>query len=178
METRLTAWTPFGISGSVRMSHQTRLMFIHERYQQHQEQQCTTDFMCTCKSKNGRDLLVDCVRQSGGGSNVTMLMGFVPLQTYLAPAPENLLRVIRLTAAPCDARARSTTLSALPLVETAGDLAARTYCSCLMAMMKMMILRTYKCNSLDCLYSNNMCLTYCSCHVAMMKMMTLRTYKM
>ena len=33
-----------------------------------------------------------------------------------------------LTAAPCDGRARSTTLSALPLVETAGDLAARTHC--------------------------------------------------
>ena len=34
METRLTAWTPFGISGSVRRSHQSRLMFIHECYHQ------------------------------------------------------------------------------------------------------------------------------------------------
>ena len=39
-------------------------------------------------------------------------------------------------------------------METAGDLAARTYCSCHVAMMKMMILRTYKCNSLDCFDSN------------------------
>ena len=34
METRLTAWIPFGISGSVRRSHQSRLMFIHECYHQ------------------------------------------------------------------------------------------------------------------------------------------------
>ena len=47
--------------------------------------------------------------------------------------------------------ARSTTLSAHPLVETAGDLAARTHCRCHVAMM---ILRTYKCNSLDCFNSN------------------------
>ena len=39
-------------------------------------------------------------------------------------------------------------------METAGDVAARTYCSCHVAMMKMMILRTYKCNSLDCFDSN------------------------
>ena len=38
METRLTAWTPFGISGSVRRSHRARLMSIHERYHEHQEQ--------------------------------------------------------------------------------------------------------------------------------------------
>ena len=58
-----------GISGSMRRSHLARL--IHQRYHQHQEQQCTTVFVCTCKSKKGRDLLVDFVRQSGGGSNVT-----------------------------------------------------------------------------------------------------------
>ena len=39
----------------------------------------------------------------------------------------------------------------LPLAETAGDLAARTHCKRHVAMMKMMTLRTYKCNSLDCL---------------------------
>ena len=61
-------------------------------------------------------------------------------------------------------------------METAGDLAARTYCSCHVAMMKMMILRTYKCNSLDC-FDSNMCLIYYSRHGAMMKMMILRTYK-
>ena len=61
----------------------------------------------------------------------------------------------------------------LPLVETAGDLAARTYGSCHVAMMK---LRTYKCNSLDCFHSN-MCLIYYSCHGAMMTMVILRTYK-
>ena len=42
--------------------------------------------------------------------------------------------------------------------------------------MKMVILRTYKCNSVDC-FDSNMCLIYYSCHVAMMKMMILRTYK-
>ena len=56
------------------------------------------------------------------------------------------------------------------------DLAARTYCSFHVAMMKMMILRTYKCNSLDC-FDSNMCLIYYSRHGAMMKMMILRTYK-
>ena len=70
METRLTAWNTFGNSGSMRRSHRARLMFIHERYHHHQEQQCTTVFVSTCKSKNGRDLLVDVIRQSGGGSNV------------------------------------------------------------------------------------------------------------
>ena len=44
------------------------------------------------------------------------------------------------------------------------------------AMMNMMILRTYKCNSLHC-FDSNVCLTYYSCHVAMMNMMILRTYK-
>ena len=43
------------------------------------------------------------------------------------------------------------------------------YCSCHVAMMKMMILRTYKCNSLDC-FDSNMCLIYYSRHGAMMKM--------
>ena len=43
-------------------------------------------------------------------------------------------------------------------------------------MMKMMILRTYKCNSLDC-FDSNMCLTHHSRHGAMMKMVILRTYK-
>ena len=64
-------------------------------------------------------------------------------------------------------------MSVLPLVETAGDLAARTYGSCHVAMMK---LRTYKCNSLDC-FDSNMCLIYYSCHGAMMNMVILRTYK-
>ena len=44
------------------------------------------------------------------------------------------------------------------------------------AMMKMVILRIYKCNSLHC-FDSNVCLTYYSCHVAMMNMMILRTYK-
>ena len=43
-------------------------------------------------------------------------------------------------------------------------------------MMKMVILRTYKCNSLDC-FDSNMCLTHYSRHGAMMKMVILRTYK-
>ena len=91
-------------------------------------------------------------------------MGFMPLQTDIAPAPENLLRVTRCNCmADCstnDAHARSTTLSALPLVETAGGLAARAHCIlCHVVMMKMMILRTYKCNSVDCFDCNNMCLT-------------------
>ena len=78
METLLTAWTPFGISGSVRRSHRARLLFIHERYHQHQYQQCTTVFVCTGKSKNGMDLVVDFVRQSGWQQ---CDMGFVTLQT-------------------------------------------------------------------------------------------------
>ena len=77
----------FGISGSVRRSHRARLMFIHERYHQHPEQQSATLFVCICKSKKGRSLLVDFVRQQCD-------MGFVPLQTDLAPAPENLHRVV------------------------------------------------------------------------------------
>ena len=39
----------------------------------------------------------------------------------------------------------------------------------------MMILRTYKCNSLDCFDSNNV--PHYSRHGAVMKMMILRTYK-
>ena len=38
------------------------------------------------------------------------------------------------------------------------------------------LLRTYKCNSVDCFVSN-MCLIYYSRHGAMMKMVILRTYK-
>ena len=44
------------------------------------------------------------------------------------------------------------------------------------AMMKMVILWTYKCNSLDC-FDSNMCLIYYSRHGAMMKMVILWTYK-
>ena len=42
--------------------------------------------------------------------------------------------------------------------------------------MKMVILRTYKCNSLHC-FDSNVCLIYYSRHGAMVKMMILRTYK-
>ena len=52
------------------------------------------------------------------------------------------------TAAPCDARARSTTLSVLRLVETAGDRAARTHYKCHVTMTETMMLR--KCKSFDC----------------------------
>ena len=57
MEDRLTPWTPSGIGGSGRRSHQVHLTCIHIPYHQRQEQPIITVCVCTCKSKNGRDLL-------------------------------------------------------------------------------------------------------------------------
>ena len=93
MEDRLTPWTPSDINGSVRRSHQVQLTSIHRPYHQRQEQPNITVCVCTSKSKNGRDLLMDLSRQSGGWQLCDE--GFVPLQTALAPAPETLLRIIR-----------------------------------------------------------------------------------
>ena len=89
-------------------------------------------------------------------------MGFVALQTDLAPAPENLLRVIRCNCmadcSPLRCTCKKHNIECSPACGDCRDLAARTYCSCHVAMMKMMILRTYKCISLDC-FDSNMCLT-------------------
>ena len=79
--------------------------------------------------------------------------GFVPLQTALAPAPDNLLRVFRCSCltdcAPCDARARSTALNALRHVETVGDQAAQIHYKWHVTMTDTMMM--HKCKSLDCL---------------------------
>ena len=44
--------------------------FIHRPYHRRQGQPNITVCVCTCKSKNGRDLLMDFSRQSGGGNSV------------------------------------------------------------------------------------------------------------
>ena len=125
MECQLTCWILSDISSSVRTLLQSHLTLNHRPYHQHQQQQNTTAFVCICKSKNGIGLHpTDC-----GWKECDV--GFVPLQTSLV----QLLNICcdssdataRLTAAPRDAHARGTILSALQLVVTAGDLAAQTH---------------------------------------------------
>ena len=100
MESQQTPWTAFGTRGSVR-----RLLRVHHTsnprpYHQLQQQPGTTACVCTCKSKNRR-----------GQKSPTEWgwqecpEGFVPLQTTLPPAPEQLLQVIR-----CNCKADWSTL--------------------------------------------------------------------
>ena len=96
METRLTAaWTPCGISGSVRIKKvASSTSYVHPRALQ------PTPGAAMYHSLRVY-LQVQELKGSAGGLRPTELewqqcdMGFVPLQTYLAPAPENLFRVIR-----------------------------------------------------------------------------------
>ena len=81
-------------------------------------------------------------------------MGSVPLQTDLAPAPENLLRVIRCNRMADTLRCtcKKHNIECSPACENFRGSGCTNKCH--EAMMKMMILRTFKCNSLDCLDSN------------------------
>ena len=66
---RLTAWTPFGICGSVRIkvAYRARLMFIHEHYTTNTRSSNVPQSSCVPASQRmeGICMLVDFVQQSG-----------------------------------------------------------------------------------------------------------------
>ena len=55
--------------------------------------QSITSYVCTCKCKNGKDLLTDLIQWNGDGRNV--MRRLCQIQTTLPPAPEKLLWVIK-----------------------------------------------------------------------------------
>ncbi len=149
MEDRLTPWTPSGVNRRFREKVASSATHVHPQ-----------TLPSTPGSAKYHSMRVYLQVQEWKGSADGLLPtewelcgeGFVPLQTAQAPAPENLLRIIRCSClTDCSTlrcTTRSTTLSVLRLVETVGDRAARTHYKFHVTMAETMMLRKYK--SFDC----------------------------